>query len=76
MTASPAIATTVRKITPVGYAVVVIIGLAYGFDVGQRISGPIMGAIMALNTAVFGVLCVSAVAGWVLERSARPQGRG
>jgi hypothetical protein len=76
MTTAPAITTTVRKFTPIAYAAVALVGLAYGFDVGQRISGPIMGAIMALNTAVFGVLCVSAVAGWVLERATRQGHRG
>jgi ABC-type transporter Mla maintaining outer membrane lipid asymmetry permease subunit MlaE len=65
----------VRKLTPVAYAAAVLIGLVYGFDVGERISGILMGVIMALNTAVFGVLCVSAVAGWLLQRVSRPGGR-
>jgi hypothetical protein len=73
---APAITATVRKFRPIAYSAVALVGLAYGFDVGLRISGPLMGAIMALNTAVFGVLCASAAAGWVLERAARRGRRG
>jgi hypothetical protein len=76
MITAPAFTTTVRKFTPIAYAAAALVGLVYGFDVGLRISGPLMGAIMALNTAVFGVLCASAVAGWVIERAARRGRRG
>jgi hypothetical protein len=75
MTASPAFATAVRKLTPVAYGAAVLVGLVYGFDVGERISGIFMGMIMAVNTAVFGVFCVSALAGWLLQRVSRPDGR-
>jgi hypothetical protein len=52
------------------YALSLLAGLAaapFGYDVGQRIAGSLIGWVMALNSAVFCTL----VAGAVLDRAAR-----
>ena len=49
------------------YALSLMAGAAaapFGYDVGQRIAGPLIGWVMALNSAVFCTL----VAGAVLDR--------
>jgi hypothetical protein len=33
--------------------VAVMVGLKFGFDFGNRISGPLMGVVAAINSAVF-----------------------
>jgi hypothetical protein len=42
-------------------ALAALLGLVYGFDAGQRMSGPILGAVMALNAAVIAGLLAGAV---------------
>lgn len=45
-------------------AVAVAVGLKYGFDFGNQISGPLMGVVGALNAAVFCAL----ISDYVAER--------
>ena len=63
-----------RWLIQAGYLVVVLVGLKLGFDIGVQMSGPMLGAVMAVNSAVFGVLLFSVVAGWI-ERLAGPGDR-
>ncbi|MDZ7653012.1 MAG: hypothetical protein U5L03_10880 [Burkholderiaceae bacterium] len=37
-----------------------LIGMYYGFDFGQQISGTLIGAVMAVNGALFGSILASA----------------
>lgn len=43
-------------------ALAALLGLVYGFDAGQRMSGPMLGVVMALNAAVIASLLAGAVA--------------
>jgi hypothetical protein len=71
MNGSTITSTTPQKLRFLAYGAVTLIGLGFGFDVGQRMSGPIVGSIMAINTAVFGVLCVTSIADWLARARAR-----
>lgn len=42
-------------------AVAVVLGLKYGYAFGVRISGAVLGVVLAANTAVFGALGVTAL---------------
>ena len=42
-------------------ALAALLGLVYGFDAGQRMSGPMLGVVMALNAAVIAGLLAGAV---------------
>ena len=67
---------TLRLLIQAGYAVVALIGMAYGFDIGMQMAGPLIGVVMAINSALFAVLLFSVVAGWVeRRRQARPPER-
>jgi hypothetical protein len=74
MNASTIATTTAQKLKFLAYGAVTLSGLGFGFDVGQRMSGPVVGTIMAVNTAVFGVLCVTSLADW-LARAREKIGR-
>lgn len=57
------------------YALSLLAGLAaapFGYDIGQRIAGPLLGWVMGLNSALFCTL----IAGALLDRLARIMGRG
>jgi hypothetical protein len=74
MTASRTESATAHTIKVLAYGAAILCGLGFGFDVGQRMSGPIVGSIMAINSAVFGALCVSALTDW-LARAREKVGR-
>ena len=57
-----------RLLVQAGYVVVALIGLKYGFEIGLQMAGPLIGAVMAFNSAIFGVLLYSVVAAWVERR--------
>jgi len=57
-----------RLLVQAGYVVVALIGLKYGFEIGLQMAGPLIGAVMAINSALFGVLLYSVVAAWVERR--------
>lgn len=42
-------------------AVAVVLGLRYGYAFGQEISGPVLGVVLAVNTAIFGAMGVTAL---------------
>ena len=48
-----------------GYTAASLVGAFFGYRVGERIDGVLVGAIMALNAAVFSSLLFSIVAGWL-----------
>jgi len=43
------------------------VGLKYGFDFGQEISGTVLGVVLAINTAVFGAIMVGMIMDWVFK---------
>jgi hypothetical protein len=45
----------------VAQAVAVLLGLGYGYAFGAQVSGPVLGVVVAINAAVFGALCITAV---------------
>ena len=50
-----------RRLIQFIYLVAIVIGLKYGYDFGNRISGMILGVVVALNAAVFCVIIISVV---------------
>jgi hypothetical protein len=76
MTESTLASTTAQKLKILAYGAAILCGLGFGFDVGQRMSGPVVGSIMAINTAVFGVLGVSSLADWLARARERVGRRG
>lgn len=57
------------------YALSLAAGLAaapFGYDIGQRIAGPLLGWVMGLNSALFCTL----IAGALLDRLTRVRRRG
>jgi hypothetical protein len=56
-----------RVVVALAQLVAVGVGLKYGFDFGQEISGTALGVVLAINTALFGAMMVGMVTDWVFK---------
>lgn len=50
------------RVLQVAYVVAGLIGLKFGFDAGNQISGVVLGVVMAVNTALIAVIFVGTIA--------------
>ena len=58
------------------YAFALMVGATQGYLFGARLGGVPLGAIMAINGALFCALMVGAVAGWWTRRAPRTPASG
>lgn len=62
-----------RSIVYGSSAVGAALGLIYGYSFGREISGPGLGALLALNAGIFGGLVVGMALDWLFNRLIRPE---
>ena len=56
-----------RAVVALAQLVSIGVGLKYGFDFGQEISGTVLGVVLAINTAVIGAVMVGMIMDWVFK---------
>lgn len=50
------------------YAVAGLVGLKYGYDFGDQISGKLLGFVLGLNSAAFGIFFTQAFVGPLFDK--------